>query len=184
MRPLPTFTPAPERRRRWVLLAVMAQVVFLLLVAAAGYAVSHYGRTVALRTSPIDPQELRRGDYVTLDYDIGRVPRRLWRGAEEPRRRRPVYVELRPDSAGTYAAVAVYPEEPTALPAGHVALRGWVGNVWRQGMELRYGLERYYVPEATARQLQRRPALVHVSIAPWGQSRITGIERLPVAAAK
>jgi uncharacterized membrane-anchored protein len=188
MRPLPSFSPAPERRRRWVLLVVTAQAVFLLLVAAAGYAVSQYGRTVTLRTSAVDPRALTRGDYVSLNYDISQLPRSLWRGEANPRRRRPVYVELRPNPAGYHEAVAVYPEEPAALPADHVVLRGWVANAWRQGLQLRYGLERYYVPEGTGQQLARRarrgPLQVQVSIAPWGQSRISGIEVQPVPAAR
>ncbi|WP_165822063.1 GDYXXLXY domain-containing protein [Hymenobacter edaphi] len=181
---LPLFSPVPERRRRWLLRLVAAQVLFVLLVAAAGYAVSHYGRTVALRTSPVDPRDLLRGDYVSLNYDISQVPRRLWRGEEEPRRRRPVYVQLQPTAAGYHRAVAVYPAAPAALPAGHVVLRGWIGNVWRQGLQLRYGLERYYVPENTGLGLQRQPLLVRISIAPWGQSRITGLEKLPADTAR
>ncbi|GAB3829479.1 GDYXXLXY domain-containing protein [Hymenobacter jeollabukensis] len=180
----PLFSSAPEQRRRRVQLVVAAQVLFVLLVAVAGYAVSHYGRTVALRTSPIDPRDLLRGDYVSLNYDISQVPRRLWRGEDEPRRRRPVYVQLQPTAAGYYTAVAVYPAAPATLPADHVVLRGWVGNVWRQGLQLRYGLERYYVPENTGLGLQRQPLLVRVSIAPWGQSRITGIEKLPAVGPK
>jgi uncharacterized membrane-anchored protein len=183
--PLP-FSPAPERRRRWALLAIAAQVVFILLVAAAGYAVSEYGRTVTLRTSPVDPHDLLSGEYVSLNYDISQVPRRLWRGEANPRRRRPVYVELQPNATGEYVAVAVYPEEPAALPAGHELMRGWIANAWRQGLQLRYGLERYYVPEGAAQQLARQarrgPLRVRVSIAPWGQARISGVETEPQAA--
>nr|WP_311136643.1 GDYXXLXY domain-containing protein [Hymenobacter cellulosilyticus] len=62
-------------------------------------------------------------------------------------------------------------------------LRGWVTDSWRHGLRLRYNLERYYVPEATGKSLQktggRRPFLVHVSVAPWGQARITKVEELP-----
>ncbi|GAB2962549.1 GDYXXLXY domain-containing protein [Hymenobacter coalescens] len=175
------FSPAPERRPRWVRLAVAAQVLFVLLVAAAGYAVSRYGQSVTLRTSPVDPRALLRGEYVSLNYDISQLPRRLWRGEEPPRRRQPVYVELRPTAAGHYEAVAVYPAAPASTPAGHAVLRGWIANAWRQGLQVRYGLERYYVPEGTALQLERRarrgPLRVQVSIAPWGQARITQVEK-------
>ncbi|RTQ47105.1 hypothetical protein EJV47_19605 [Hymenobacter gummosus] len=185
MRHLPTFSPAPERRRRWVLLAVAAQVVFILLVAVAGYAVSHYGQRITLRTTAVDTGALTRGDYLSLNYDVSQLPRRLWRGDAEPRRRRPVYVQLQPLPTGEYAAVAIYPAEPAALPASHVVLRGWVANAWRQGLQLRYGLERYYVPENAGRLLARRarrePLRVQISIAPWGQARITGVEPLPAA---
>ncbi|AYA37736.1 hypothetical protein D3Y59_12170 [Hymenobacter oligotrophus] len=185
MKLVPTLflSEAADKRRRWVALAVAAQVLFILLVAGAGSAISSYGRAVVLRTSPVDPRDLLYGDYVTLNYDISQLPRPLWRGSEAPRRHRPVYVELRPTPAGYYEAVAVYPAEPASLPADHVALRGWIVNVWRQGLQLRYGLERYYVPEGEGRKLERRagrqPLLVHVSVAPWDQSRITRVETTP-----
>lgn len=172
-----TFT-----HRRLIGLAVAAQMLFILAVAGAGYATTALGRTITLRTTPVDPRDLLYGDYLRLNYSISQVPPTLWQGAEVPRKHQPVYVLLRPQN-GAYEAAAVYPTEPAAAAPDQAILRGWVTDSWRHGLRLRYNLERYYVPEATGKTLQktggRRPLLVRVSVAPWGQARITEVDELP-----
>ena len=168
---------AAHNRRRWLLLLVAAQMLFILAVAAAGYATTAYGRTVTLRTAPVDPHDLLSGDYLRLTYAISELPNTLWQESAAPRRRQSVYVALRPAPDSTYEAVAVYAQKPAALAPDQLILRGWVADTRHRGLRIRYNLERYYVPEETARLLQKRGAqralLVRVSIAPWGQARIT-----------
>ncbi|MBX0291581.1 GDYXXLXY domain-containing protein [Hymenobacter sp. HSC-4F20] len=167
--------PEP-RRRRWVQWLVGAQVLFVLGVAAAGYATAALGRTITLRTRPVDPRDLLYGDYVTLRYQVSELPGHLWRGSVLPRRHQPAYVLLEPQPDGTYTAVAAFPEKPSTT-GSQAVLRGSVQDVWRRGIRLRYGLERYYVPEGQGRALERRQSLrVEVSVAPWGQARITKVE--------
>jgi len=36
-------------------------------------------RPVYIRSAPVDPRDVMRGDYVRLSYDISHVPRELWR---------------------------------------------------------------------------------------------------------
>ena len=178
--PLPAV-PEPRRRQgvRWL---VAAQVLFVLAVAAAGYATGALGRTITLRTTPIDTRDLLYGDHLNLSYSISQIPGHLWRGPGSPHRKQAVYVVLEPRQ-GTYEAVAVYPQEPT-VSAHQVVLRGWVADAWRRGMRLRYGFERYYVPATTGRKLNQRQLLrVQVSIAPWGQARIKQGEVLPASLA-
>ena len=174
---LPAAQPEPRRRRqvRWL---VAAQVLFVLAVAAAGYATGALGRTITLRTTPIDPRDLLYGDHLNLSYSISTIPGHQWRGPRPPRRKQAVYVVLEPRQ-GTHETVAVYPQEPT-VPAHQVVLRGWVADTGRHGLRLRYGFERYYVPEATGRQLSPRQSLrVQVSLAPWGQARIKQVDSWP-----
>jgi uncharacterized membrane-anchored protein len=164
--------------RHWLLLLVAAQALFLLAVAGAGYATHAYGQTIVLRTTPLDPRDFLYGDYVRLRYTISRLPMQLWREAGPvPRRGKPVYVLLRP-AGPAYEAEGGYTATPTA-PGGTVILRGWVRNNGRRTLNVRYNLEKYDVPEGTGRTLERlgarHPLLVHVSIAPWGQARITKV---------
>lgn len=178
---LPTL--AEPQRLRWLRWLVAAQVLFVVGVAASGYATSYWGRTIWLQTAPIDPRDLLYGDYVTLNYTISQLPGRLWRGPQPPRDQQAAYVLLqaRPDS--TYTAVGIYPEKPAATETQAV-LRGSVQDTWRRSVRLRYGLERYYVPEGTGKALEKRRHLkVQVRIAPWGQARITRVVPLPDAAA-
>ena len=170
----PTNLPA----RRWLIWLVGAQVLFVLGVAVAGYATAALGRTITLRTAPVDPRDLLYGDYLTLRYQISELPGSLWRGSVPPRRQQAAYVLLEPQPSGDYQAVGLFPEAP--VPTGQQAvLRGSVQAVWRRGIRLRYGLERYYVPENAGRRMEQRRSLrVQVSIAPWGQARITRVDTL------
>lgn len=173
---------ASSHRQRWISLLVLAQVLFILAVAAAGYATTAYGRSITLRTTPIDPRDLLYGDHLRLTYTISRLPGNLWQGPELPRRNTPVYVVLRP-AGEVYEAVRVYAQAPAELPADQIILRGWIASQWRRGLHIRYNLERYYVPEGKARELERKgrqhEMLVRVSIAPWGQARITEAQVVP-----
>ena len=180
-----TWLSDPVRRRPLLRLLVAAQVLYMLGVAGAGYATAVFGQQVVLLTAPVNPRDLLYGDFVCLRYAIGEVPLGRWHDAAPPRRRQGVFVLLAPgpDSLGT--AVGVYPAAPAA-GAGQVVLRGWVTDVYRTSFALRFNLERYYVPAASALRLEktgrRRPLRVRVSIAPWGQARIAGIDERPYTA--
>ncbi|MDO7875210.1 GDYXXLXY domain-containing protein [Hymenobacter sp. ASUV-10] len=167
-------------RRRLLQLLLAAQVLYVLGVAGAGYATSALGQHLQLRAAPINPAELQTGNYVRLSYDIGNVPLTAWRATTPPQRRQQVYVLLHtatPDSAATVAGV--YDQTPTAS-TGQAVLRGWVETVQPRRLRLRFNLERYYVPAASPlrREKPRRlhPLLVSVSVAPWGQARITAVQ--------
>jgi len=56
-------------------------------------------------------------------------------------------------------------------------LRGWVTAVYRNGICLRYNLERYYVPGDSPLHLGKTspPMRIRVSIALWGQARIVSV---------
>ena len=168
----------PAGHRRWLIWLVAAQVLFVLGVAVAGYATAALGRTITLQTEPVDPRDLLYGDYLRLRYQISELPGSLWRGTEVPRRKQAAYVLLEPRSSGDFEATGVYPEAPTTT-GRQAVLRGSVQDVWRRGLRLRYGLERYYVSDAMSRHLrQRRRLRVTISIAPWGQARITQVDTL------
>ncbi len=136
----------PKRRRPMLRLLVGAQVLYVLGVAGAGYATTALGKQVQLTTAPIDPKDLLAGDFVRLRYAISAIPLQQWHGPEAPRRRQAVFVLLAagPDSLST--AVGLYPQAPTAGP-NQAVLRGWVTDVYRSSLNLRFNLERYYVPD-------------------------------------
>jgi len=178
MADLLTWFSAPERRRPMLRIVVAAQVLYVLGVAGAGYATTALGKQVTLATAPIDPKDLLSGDFVRLRYGISTMPLGQWHGEGVPRRRQAVFVLLAagPDSLST--AVGLYPQAPTAGP-NQAVLRGWVTDVYRNSLNMRFNLERYYVPEGSDLRLEKagrlHPLRVRVSIAPWGQARITRV---------
>ena len=175
----------PARRRPLLRALVAAQVLYVLGVAGAGYATTALGKRVVLVTTPIDPRDLLYGDFVRLRYAISESPLGRWHGHTVPKRRQSVFVLLAagPDSLST--AVGVYPQAPTP-GVGQAVLRGWVTDVYPSSFNLRFNLERYYVPEGSGLRLEKagrlHPLRVRVSIAPWGQARITDVVAEPVKA--
>jgi uncharacterized membrane-anchored protein len=70
------------------------------------------GERILLRTVPVDPRDIFRGDYVSLDYEISNLDldALAYAGKTKPGQR--VYVSLTPDPGGTYHAVRVGVEPP------------------------------------------------------------------------
>lgn len=124
--------------------------VLLLQILAIGglYAYRAAGlseATIHLRTVPVDPRDLLRGDFVILRYEISRVnaeqnPFQLTGGS--------VYVVLRRE--GKFGSIVTIrssaSEAREALPPGGCILRAELRNG-----ELTYDLERFYVAEGTGR---------------------------------
>ena len=179
MTDLLSWFSAPTRRRPLLRALVAAQVLYVLGVAGAGYATTALGQRVVLATTPIDPTDLLHGDFVRLHYAIGDNALNLWHGASAPTRRQAVFVLLAPGPDSLSTAVGVYPQAPKP-GAGQAVLRGWVTDVYRGSFALRFNLERYYVPEGSGLRLEKagrlHPLRVRVSIAPWGQARITSVD--------
>lgn len=122
-------------KARWFALVVAAQAVFLLGWAGWHEHVRMNAPVILLKTRPVDPQDLLRGDYMILGYDIGAVkpPADVGDGYE-------FWVRLvRQD--GYHVAVAASVEKPEPRE-GEILVQATKGA---RGAE--YGIENYYVPE-------------------------------------
>lgn len=141
------------------------------------------GQVVNLAVVPIDPHDLFRGDYVTLNYAVSRLNTDTLAGDDEFAYGAPVYVTLAAD--GTAAAIS------HAAPATGTFLRGTIGSVdersacdgaakcWTYGVT--YNLEKFFVPEGTGRELEklRNDQRISVDVAVTGDGR-AALKRLLV----
>jgi uncharacterized membrane-anchored protein len=149
-------------RRALAISAAALQVLALAYLAGEREWVLHTGRTVWLRTAPVDPRDAMRGDYVRLDYEIARVDRALWRdGLARPARP----ADSRPRENRVYASLRVNPNglaEVTALsdrqPKEGLFLRGTLGGdmAWGGPSQVRYGLEAFFMEQGQARSLEEQ----------------------------
>lgn len=138
--------------------AVALQVAILLgMVAMHSYTLLT-GQPVLLKTAPIDPWDPLRGEYVSLHYEISAVESSLPMEGGPYQSEQRVWVTLRQGNP-YWTAVAVSDRRPET-GAGEVAIRGrvlWVeppGNDRPGRINLRYGIEQFYVPEGQGRDLQ------------------------------
>lgn len=122
---------------------VAVQIVFFGAWAAVEQSKLSTGTAIHVRTAPVDPRDLLRGQYLALSYEFTRTERLEDTGLP-PKPGDEVWFVLR--SAGEYHAPrAAFSRRPGVLKAGEVAVVGRAGEWGR----IRYGIEEYYVPEGT-----------------------------------
>ena len=124
------------------------------------------GTPIVLKTDPIDPRSLFSGDYVRLNYSISRLPLDKLAGDREFVRGDTIYVLLRPE--GEYwQALSLYHARPV-VAEGQIAIKGRVEFINQRtfprpgapaepgkSIDVKYGVENYFVPEGEGRALER-----------------------------
>lgn len=120
-------------------------------------AILRSGHEVVLQTEPVDPRDLMRGDYVTLNYEISSVARKDIEG-QPPNDARSVYVALKAGNGGVWHLSRASFAPFNDLSADEVMIRGTatypVSETGPGTVRLRYGIERYYVPEGEGRAIE------------------------------
>lgn len=120
------------------------------------------GREIVLPVIPVDPRSLFRGDYVILNYEISRAP---VPDGTPTRDGEVLYVTLEPrtaDGKPGWTAVATSRSYPSGVGGDRIVLQGWqAGPAWRSTggipeLRVRYGIESYFVPEGTGRDLEKK----------------------------
>ena len=144
-----------------------AIVAAALQTAVLGYMVEsrasilRSGADIKLKTLPVDPRDLLRGDYVILSYPISTIPKDIVTG-EIPKDSQQVRmsVRLKPGADGLWTASEASFGD-LAPAEGSVVLRtlpfeyySSVDNVLPDNIFVSYGIERYYVPEGEGKVLE------------------------------
>lgn len=150
--------------------ALWLVLLFQVVVIGGLYAYRAAGLSYAsiqLRTVPVDPRDWLRGDFVILRYEISTMSEQ-----QNPTLAvdGPVFAVLRrEDGFGVLDSVQrTAAEARRALPPGGCILKAEL-----KGRELRYDLERYYVPEGTGRNAPPGGKLVaEVAVRPNGEALI------------
>lgn len=133
------------------------------------------GTLVLLETQPVDPRDLIRGDYITLNYKISDIPLSLFSplqtNALPPGTT--VYVALEP--RGGFYAVSRASTEPMAPENGQVILRARALSWWNtSSAHLEYGLEKYFVREGTGTP-PRGKLTVQAAVPTSGRAQIKAV---------
>ena len=155
------------RGRIALLLAV--QLAALAAMVADKQWTLNTGTPVVLQTEPVDPRSLFMGDYARLAYPLGRL--RLdgaaaLGGDKDFKRHDTVWVGIKTDADGA-RAVSVH-HRRSAIAPGLLALKGEVQHLsesdWdratnksirQRTLQVRYGIEQYYVPEGSGARIER-----------------------------
>jgi uncharacterized membrane-anchored protein len=154
--------------------AGLIQIALIGLMVADRVMILRTGVDVTLQTLPLDPRDFLRGDYVVLGYDISTVPTSMLKDEGLARSGRPVFVKLAPNRDGFHEAISVH-AAPVDVASPEVLIRGHVVSGGRT-LQVRYGIERYFVPEGEGRKLENarnlRKLTIVAAVAPTGRAAI------------
>jgi len=150
---------------RIIVIVALQTAALVAMIGMKQYTLST-GQPVLLKTQPIDPRSLFSGDYVRLNYSVSQLRFDQIEGERDFRRGDTIYVVLRPGDE-YWEPVSVHRHQPS-VPAGQIAIKGRVMSVQQQtfnrqerrteavkSINVKYGIENYYVPEGEGRALER-----------------------------
>lgn len=143
-------------RRLAVFLAVLFQVGVLSYMAAEREWILAFGRTVFLRTAPVDPMDPFRGEFVRLRYEFSDLSLRDFKvgtKADLDRKGTPIYAVFQAEQDG----VAAFQYASFDRPGEEIFLRGRTTHSWwgsRSDFTVGYGIEAYFVQQGKGRELE------------------------------
>lgn len=161
-----------------IMLLVVVQIAALVAMIADKQWTLNTGTPVVLQTIPVDPRSLFMGDYARLTYSISRLRldgETALGGDKDFKRHDTVWVAIKPDPDGAKAISAHH--QRSAIPPGLLALKGEVQlfneiewdrttnkSVKQRTLNVRYGIEQYYVQEGSGRKIERPQSGEKVSV--------------------
>jgi uncharacterized membrane-anchored protein len=147
--------------RFWFVVAVCAQLLLFAGFAAPKAYTLATGKEVVLKTVPVDPYDMFRGEYAALGYDkvsTVTINKAVSYGDD-------VYVVLE-HRGDHWISTAAGTERPATSP-GQVVLKGKIISSWTNNGESRidYGISRLFMPEGRSAELQNRANSAFVTVA-------------------
>lgn len=180
-------------RRPYIILAVILQLIVLAYMAGEREFILHRGKVIHLRTAPIDPRDLFRGDYVRLNYEISRISVDMIEGADHTagiKKGAKIYVNLKQGPNGLYEPVKAGFQKPKEglyltgrIPVPYQNLQT-VNPIW-----INYGIEAYFVEQGKGRKMEKRlgsrtdlqvPLEMEIAVGPNGKAVIKGYRWSPL----
>lgn len=144
-------------KRLLIALAVGFQLLALAWMAIERESVVRSGESFYLRTVPLDPRDLLRGDYVALNYEISQLDTEIlaqYLPQGEIQQADRVYVLLEKGGDGIARLRGFSVDEPDQ----GLFIRGRAQGYWsaqsREFLLIKYGIEKYFVEQGQAEELE------------------------------
>jgi uncharacterized membrane-anchored protein len=158
-----------------LVIAVVAQVAVLTGMVVKAAMPLWTGQEIEVRTVPVDPRSLFRGNYARLGYHFDTVSKADLSGPM--RAGEVVYVTLQRGDDGLYT----YASASTVEPEAGVYLRGRITRNYGN-YRVRYGIEALFAPKDKAldleRRLRRRGAIAVLMVGAGGRAALKEVRSL------
>lgn len=161
--------------KKFFVIAILALWIILIggFIAYKEYTL-RTGEKILLKTVPIDPRDLFRGDYIVLRYEISSLNLDNFENKDlNVKENDFLYVSLKKE--GKYwNAKNIYKDRPNEL-----AIKGRIKYKSGRKIDVEYGIESFFVPEGEGKQLERyrnsQELDVEVSVDRFGNAVINNL---------
>ena len=119
------------------------------------------GQTIVLATTPVDPFDPFRGQYLVINYEISVIP--FITGAESGD---DIFVILNKDETGVYR----YNTTSLNKPQNGIFIKGTIKSIYGNNINVKYGIEQYFFEKNA--ELPTQNITVEAKVAGSGQARI------------
>jgi uncharacterized membrane-anchored protein len=183
-------------RRVLLIIAIVLQILVLLFMAGKREYVAATGTVVHLRTAPIDPRDVFRGDYVRLRYEASVVPlARMSADVAEKIKKHSSGDTVFASLANGEGGLAEVTSLSTIRPESGLFLKGRLAQPWQFGIVLpnaaavEYGIEAYYVQQGKGIEIEKQqgtratiqtPLEMEVAVGADGTAVILGYQWSPI----
>jgi len=120
------------------------------------------GNEVLLKTVPVDPRDLFRGDYIILRYEISAIDTNaLALNISNFKIEDNIYVTLNidKDKIGNVSSIS------KQAPENGNFIKGTVKKAYSNSLTVKYGIESYFVPEGKGREIERNRGKLYTKVA-------------------
>ncbi|RWD63584.1 MAG: hypothetical protein EOS36_12235 [Mesorhizobium sp.] len=170
------------------LVLALVQIGFLSWIIAGRAAILRNGKEVLLKVEPVDPRDLLRGDYISVNNNISRIPVKLIANIPPGRvtsNDSELVVRLKKGADGYWQPTAAwFGQAPAPAVSDEADIVGHVADGWDlrspdMTIAPEYGIDRFYVPEGEGTLIQDdirvRPFGIKLALAADGTAQIKAL---------
>jgi uncharacterized membrane-anchored protein len=180
-------------RKAFIVAAIIMQILVLAYMAGEREYILHSGTIVHLRTAPVDPRDIFRGDYVRLSYEISRIAAKDIKDAndyEKIKKGNKIFVSLEKGPDGLHRMTQAQFQRPQTelYLAGRSPNHLQISQAGRP-ISVKYGIEAYFVEQGAGRAIEKRrggrtdvqvPLEMAIAVGSNGKSVIKGYRWSPL----
>ena len=148
--------------RKTFIKAMLVPAIILLGFIGYNYYTLNLGQEILLKTIPVDPRDLFRGDYVNLRYEISAIDLgsmiydRPFANGED------VFAILaKGDKFWSVTRIGHYSQP---LQRNEVCIKGKVTSSYENRINVEWGVESYFVPEGKGKDIEQNIREVSVKV--------------------
>jgi uncharacterized membrane-anchored protein len=133
--------------KKWILIVIALQVIALAFIAGKREWIYHFGEVVYLKTAPVDPRDIFRGDFVRLNYDIAAQDSDISQPSSDTLHKdQTLFMLLYKDKRDIAYASAI----TTDKPSDGLFIKGFHSRY----RNIRFGIEKYFIEQGSGKSIE------------------------------